>query len=294
MLKTKSESQEMSDGSGNITMIDKNVLINFCKTWGKKHLLLILIITIDIILSVLVSFFYILNDKTLSTDLRSCLNNQTTNGITLLSQKCHGNEIDRNTISLAFIYYLTFLTSIIGLILIDTKATTLQVIQYSEVKLVYCVRAVSLFIYMDYTSERIDDNILFYTSWISSTSQLIMLGSSVAISMLVVLILYTLDSYEGHGINHVLSSFWLILIITMNLTWYIPTANIHSRNVFSFIDIRGPGLQFITYVNFSIVVLSLLEFVIINHIRGDTEERIEELANYSEENKYIQMPLLRK
>lgn len=284
----------MSDGSGQLTILDTNVVVNFCQTRSKKHFLLGLIILIDVTLSIVVSYFYILNDESLSTNLKSCLHNQVSNGITLISQKCDGEGIDRNTISLAFIYYLTFLTSIIGLILIDSKAATLQIIQYTEVKLVYCVRAVSLFIYMDYTSERINDDIFFYTSWISLNSQLIMLGSSIIISLIVMMVLYILNSFDGHSLNHMTSSLWLIIIIAVNITWYIPTANIHSRNIFSFIDIRGPGLQFITYVNFSIVILSLLEFVIINNLRGDTEAIIKKDTIYLEDPNDMEMPLLKE
>lgn len=274
--------------SGKITKEDFKILGNFWLIPTKKHALLVLVMLVDVSLSVVVSYFYILGDETMSMELRSCLGNQTSSGITLLSQKCVGESVDRNTISVAFIYYLTFLTSIIGLVLVDVKNNTLQITQYNEVKLVYCLRAVSLFTYMDYTSEKLNEEIFYYTSWISLQSQLIMLGSSIAVSILIFVVLGSLGSFGNQGYSYMLSSLWLILTITTNVTWYIPTANIHSRNIFSFIDIRGPGLQFITYVNFSIVVLSLMEFVIINEIRREAEK----LLHPNIDNSEIGEPLL--
>lgn len=278
--------------SGKITKLDEEVIFKFCSTRNKKHALLVLIIIIDAILSVIVSYFYIIKDRILSENLKNCLDDETTSGITLLSQRCEGNEVVRNTVSLAFIYYLTFLTSIVGLALVDTKTVSLKLIQYTEVKLVYCIRAVSLFVYMDYTSERLEGSVFFYTSWISLENQLIMFGSSIALTVLVMVILGALKSFENRGIYHVLSSSWLVLIIVVNVTWYIPIANIHSRNVLSFIDIRGPGLQFITYVNFSIVILSLMEFLIINDIRNDTEVTLMESSGMPSVVNGLEMPLL--
>jgi len=270
--------QKYLDLYTHLIQIDKHVKDLMPKLWYWM-----LVCLIDISLTIIIFWYAIYGDDRLDYDeMRSCdifeSFGQDKPQIFLVSRSCLGENSKISRSARISLFYCSWGFS--TFLYMFTKRVNLDItfLEDRVLYLIYMIRSLSFFNALDYLSIMNDGKEFFriYTVYFTTTSSNIIVFGSVVVSLLLAVIFYgtkTSFIYEDGKMNKIQQfvDFTINMItfcaIIFNLTLYLSIINTYEVSFTRFLDSRGPGLQYISFMTYGTVLLTIIEYHLFNGIK---------------------------